>query len=164
MRSGERLIAGAIGIVVLAAVGKAIFLDSDTVTKDKGREEIPFYSTADDATARAASDLYRELQCRNCHAIWAVKNIMESVPAPSLDGIGSIRSEEWLYNYFSAENPQAMLPSRLKKNYQMPSYAHLKESERRLLARYFASMKVKDWYLEQTRKAEHKKLTGKDDG
>jgi hypothetical protein len=44
----------------------------------------------------------------------------------------------------------------------MPSYAHLHENERRLLAQYLASLKVKDWYLEDTKKAEYEKLTGKD--
>jgi hypothetical protein len=87
---------------------------------------------------------------------------MKAVPAPILDGMGSLRSEDWLYQYFSAINPQAILPSRLKKEYQMPSYAHLPDSERRLLARYMASLKVQDWYLEETRKAEHEVLTGQE--
>ena len=42
----------------------------------------------------------------------------------------------------------------------MPSYAHLPEQERRLLAQYMASLKVEDWYLEATKKAEYEKLTG----
>jgi len=29
------------------------------------------------------------------------------------------------------------------------------------LAKYFASLKVKDWYLQETKAAEYKKLTGK---
>ena len=86
----------------------------------------------------------------------------ESVPAPMLDGLGSLRSEEWFYQYFSAANPQAILPSRLKLEFRMPSYAKLPENERRLLASYMASLKVKDWYLEETRKAEYVKLTGKE--
>ena len=80
---------------------------------------------------------------------------------PPLDGIGSLRDEAWFYDYFSAENPQSILPSRLKKEFQMPSYANLKEVERRLLASYLASLKVKDWYLEETKKMEYEKLTGK---
>ena len=44
----------------------------------------------------------------------------------------------------------------------MPSYAQLPEKERRLLAAYMASLKVQDWYLQETRKAEYEKLTGKD--
>jgi len=51
---------------------------------------------------------------------------------------------------------------RLKLEYRMPSYAQLPENERRLLASYMASLKVQDWYLEETRKAEYVKLTGKE--
>ncbi len=124
---------------------------------DKG---LPFYSTADATLDRAGSDLYRSLQCRNCHTIWSVKSIFESVPAPSLDGIGSLRSEEWLYRYFSAENPQSILSSRMREKYRMPSFANLSEAERHTLARYFSSLRVKDWYLNETIRAEQKKLTG----
>ena len=42
----------------------------------------------------------------------------------------------------------------------MPSYATLPEGERHLLAQYLASLKVKDWYFDQTKKAEYEKLTG----
>ncbi len=123
--------------------------------------ELPFYSTADPALERAGSDLYRSLQCRNCHTIWSVKSVYQSVPAPSLDGIGSLRSEAWLYRYFSAENPQDILPSRMKEKYKMPSFAGLSQEERQLLAAYFSSLRVKDWYLDETITAEQKKLTGK---
>src|SRR5450756_1461575 len=71
-----------------------------------------------------------------------------------------LRTETWLYEYLSSPNPQVVLPSRLKKEYQMPSYATLPEGERHLLAQYLASLKVKDWYFDQTKKAEYEKLTG----
>jgi len=130
-------------------------------TNETGDKGLPYYSTADKALERAGSDLYRSLQCRNCHTIWSVKSIYQTVPAPSLDGIGSLRSEDWLYRYFSSENPQSMLATRLKTKYKMPSYAHLTENERQVLAKYFASLRVKDWYLDETIRAEQKKLTGK---
>ncbi|RMH62711.1 MAG: cytochrome c [Zetaproteobacteria bacterium] len=129
---------------------------------DTPEEALPFYSTADAALKRSGAELYRKLQCRNCHTIWSVKSVFQNVPAPSLDGIGSLRSEEWLYRYFSAENPQAILPSRLKPKYRMPSYAYLPEEQRMILARYFASMKVRGWYLDEVRKDERRKLTGKE--
>jgi len=94
--------------------------------------------------------------------LWTVRDLIKAVPAPILDGIGSLHDESWFYQYFSAVNPQSILPSRLKAEYRMPSYAHLSENERRLLARYMASLKVQDWYLEETRKAEHEKLTGEE--
>jgi len=157
MRPGDKLIAGLLGLVFVAAIGNGIYTSNHPI-EDKG---IPFYSTLSEEDQAKGSDLYRDLSCRNCHTIWAVKNVMETVPAPSLDGIGSLRSEAWLYNYFSAEDPQSILPTRLKKKYAHPSYASLPEEQRRLLAQYFASLKVKDWYLQETKAAEYKKLTGK---
>ncbi len=157
MRKGDWLIAGLIGLVVVVAIGKGAYTAFHPV-KDKG---IPFYSTASHEIQSKASDMYRDLGCRDCHTLWGLKNIMETVPAPSLDGIGSLRSEQWLYDYFSAENPQSIIPTRLKKKYGMPSYAHLSEHDRRFLANYFASLKVEDWYLEEVKASEYKKLTGK---
>ncbi|MDX8405038.1 MAG: c-type cytochrome [Mariprofundus sp.] len=152
-----------IGIIMLVAmfvfaVVQSLLHPSQPDVSERG---LPYYSTADAALARSGSDLYKKMQCRSCHVIWAVKDIYETVPAPSLDGIGSLRSEEWLYNYFSSENPQTILPSRLKKKFRMPSLASLSDADRRLLSEYFASLKVRGWYLEETRKREQKKLTGK---
>ena len=107
-------------------------------------------------------DVYRKQSCKDCHSLWTVRNMLDNVPAPILDGLGSLHSEEWFYQYFSSANPQAIVPSRLKQEFRMPSYAQLPESDRRLLASYMASLKVKDWYLEETRKAEFEKLTGKE--
>lgn len=105
-------------------------------------------------------DIYRSNGCKSCHTLWTLQDMLQFVPAPMLDGIGSLRTEAWLYDYLSSPNPQGILPSRLKKQYQMPSYAILPENQRHVMAQYLASLKVKDWYLEQTRKAEYEKLTG----
>lgn len=121
---------------------------------------VPFYTTASPELKREAEAIYRDNGCSKCHALWMVRNMMENVPAPALDGIGSLRDEAWFYNYFSAEDPQSVLPSRLKAEFRMPSFAHLPERQRRQLAAYMASLKVEDWYLAQTRKAEYEKLTG----
>lgn len=132
---------------------------------------IPFYSTADAALKTKAGKLIDQLHCKQCHDLWGRKMIAISVnslmhqsmdvPAPRLEGIGSLRSEQWLYRYFSAKDPQKILPSRLKKEFQMPSYAGLPEDERRALAKYMSSLKVERWYLRQTKQAEYEVLTGK---
>lgn len=158
MRKGEK------GILILLA-GLAVILVASRVWQISGDQEkdpgIPFYSTASPQLLRSGSDLYRQLKCKSCHSLWSIRDMTANVPAPVLDGIGSLRSEEWFYQYFSAENPQAILPSRLKQVYRMPSYSHLSEEERKTLAQYMASLKVKDWYLAETKKAEYEKLTGK---
>lgn len=157
MKSGEKIVFLVIAIVVVGFMGRNLWRLNTIQEVDKG---IPYFSTASAALERAATDIYRQQNCKSCHSLWTVRDLIKAVPAPILDGVGSLRSEDWFYQYFSASSPQAILPSRLKKEYQMPSYAQLPENERRLLARYMASLKVKDWYLEETRKAEHEMLTG----
>jgi len=158
MRKGEKWIYGIIILTVLAFMGRNALQLMNPADKDPG---IPFYSTASHDLELSGSELYHRLNCKHCHSLWTVKDIMESVPAPALDGIGSLRDEQWLYNYLSAENPQTILPSRLKPEYRMPSFAELTDEERHTLAAYLASLKVEDWYLEGTKKAEYEKLTGK---
>lgn len=62
---------------------------------------------------------------------------------------------------FLGSRPAGHRAFETEKSYRMPSYAHLSEQERQTLAAYVASLKVQDWYLEETRKAEYEKLTGK---
>ncbi|ADE12874.1 c-type cytochrome [Sideroxydans lithotrophicus] len=159
MRRGEKAVLALIGLVVAGGM-----LHSILHVEGPHDREIPYYSTATQEVAEKAMDIYRSQDCKNCHSLWTLKNMMESVPAPILDGIGTLRTESWLYDYLSSRNPQSVIPSRLKKEYQMPSYAALPDEERRVLAKYLASLKVKDWYLEQTRKMEYEKLTGKEPG
>jgi len=138
-------------------MGRNVLQLLDPANKDPG---IPFYSTASHDLVQSGSELYHRLKCKRCHSLWTVRDVMQSVPAPALDGIGSLKDEQWFYNYLSAEDPQSILQSRLKEQYRMPSYAHLTDQERHTLAAYLASLKVEDWYLEQTKKAEYEKLTG----
>jgi len=159
MRKGEKGILFVILIFVIAFTLINSYRKGQDTTPDKG---IPFYSTASEAIQQKGGELVRQLKCRDCHSIWGVRNAMQSVPSPSLDGIGSLRDEEWLFNYFSAEDPKQILPSRLKAEYQMPSFAYLPVEERKLLAKFFASLKVEDWYLDEVKKVKYEKLTGKD--
>lgn len=159
MKKGEKGILVVIAVVVVAVALMNQYRKDQEVGPDKG---IPFYTTASSELQNQGAKLYKELNCRNCHTLWGIRNIMQSVPSPALDGIGSLKDEEWLYGYLSADNPQEILPSRLKAEYQMPSYAHLEEEERKTLAKYLSSLKVEDWYLENVRKSEYEKLTGKD--
>ncbi|RMH19165.1 MAG: cytochrome c [Gammaproteobacteria bacterium] len=159
MKKGEKWLL--IGIAIFVVGMSAIRVMQYSGDKPSGDGKIPFYSDASPALRKSGHDLFKRYRCRDCHTLWTVRNVMQAVPAPAMDGIGSIRDEAWLYHYLSAEDPQSILPTRLKKEFQMPSYAHLPEKERRTLARYLASLKVQDWYLEQTRKAEFEKLTGK---
>jgi sulfur-oxidizing protein SoxX len=157
MKRGEKAILALIGVFLVAGVIRSMLH-----VEGKHDREIPFYTTATHDLSVNGMAIYNKNGCSLCHSLWTMKDILESVPAPMLDGIGSLRSETWLYDYLSSPNPQEILPSRLKKKWRMPSYAHIPDGDRHLLAQYLASLKVKDWYLEQTKKSEYEKLTGKD--
>ena len=159
MKRGEMVVLGLVVVLILGSIIRNVVKKQEPGGPDPG---IPYYSTALATVASDAMDIYREQGCKSCHSLWTVRNMLENVPAPKLDGIGSIRTEEWIFQYLSTANPQAILPSRLKQEFRMPSFAQLPEHERRLLASYLASLKVKDWYLDETRKAEYEKLTGKE--
>ncbi len=159
MKRGEKITLGVIVVAVLGTAGYNLRAVNAEKEPDRG---IPFHSTASAELAHDATVIYQKNDCKDCHTLWATRDMLQSVPAPALDGIGSLHDEEWFYRYFSAENPQQILPSRLKKQYRMPSFARLSEQERRTLARYMASLTVDDWYLGETRKAEYEKLTGKE--
>lgn len=162
MKKGEKYILWSVVGMLVLSVGQN-FLSKKPAEFQQAEKGIPYYSTATPALARKASDLIRENDCRQCHSFWSVRNIMQSVPSPSLDGMGDLRSEAWLYAYLSAKNPQNLLPSRLKPEYRMPSFSMLSDDERHTLAQYLATLHAKDWYLEETKKNEYQKLTGKDD-
>ena len=157
MKKGE---IGIIAFMGVAVVVVASFKAYNTSTAESEEQGIPYYSTASQDLARQARVLLNKHQCYDCHSLWTKRNIMQSVPAPALDGLGSLKDEEWFYSYFSASDPQSILPTRLKAEFKMPSFAELSDQDRRTLAKYMSSLKVKDWYLEETRKREFEKLTG----
>lgn len=157
MRTGEKRVIAIIIALPLLAAGYQWY----HLPQRKADPGIPFYTTVSPEIKKLAEQIYAENKCSSCHSLWMVRNMMASVPAPALDGIGSLREERWFFEYFSALNPQEILPSRLKKEYRMPSYAHLPTEQRQVLATYMAGLKVEDWYLESVRKAEYEKLTGK---
>ncbi len=158
MKKGERGILFAIvGIVGAGMVYKSLQMGQE----EKGDYDIPFFSTADKGLTDRAARLIKVHRCKECHSLWGTRESMQSVPAPPLDGLGMLRDESWFFEYLSASNPQEILPTRLKPRYRMPSFAELPEQDRRTLAAYLASLKVEDWYLEEVKKTEYEKLTGK---
>lgn len=159
MRKGEKGILVIMGFTIVLLIAVKAYMHSKDEGEDPG---IPYYSTASKEVTNSAAKVMHFVECKKCHSLWGIKDFSQSVPAPSLDGMGMFRTEEWLYNYFSALNPQEILPSRLKPEYRMPSLAHLTDQERKDLAKYIFSLKVEDWYLEETKKARYEKLTGKD--
>jgi len=157
MRTGEKVIFGGLFAFAVIAI---TFKGWQVATNEEVDPGIPFYTTADSSLTNKASLLIKQNNCKDCHSLWATRDLTQNVPAPRLDGMGTLKSEQWLYDYFSSENPQDIVPSRLKQKYRMPSFASLSEENRRVLASYISSLKVEDWYLEESLKHEYEKITG----
>ncbi len=101
MKQGEKIV---LIVIVLAVAGTAAF---KLLTRDTGPDKgIPFHTTASAELAQAATEIYKRNSCKDCHSLWTERDMLQSVPAPALDGIGSLHDEEWFYKYFSAPNPQ----------------------------------------------------------
>lgn len=159
MRKGEKGIFIAMGFSILILVAIKFYQSSEQTEPDPG---IPYFSTASKELTAQAARIMKEGECKSCHSLWGTRDMLQAVPAPPLDGMGYFRDEEWLFQYFSSENPQDILPSRLKPEYRQPSFASMSENDRKALAKYIASLQVEDWYLEETKKRRYEKLTGKD--
>ena len=159
MRKGEKGIFVAMGISVLILLGVKAYQGAKYTDPDPG---IPFFTTASKQVTAEAARVMKDGNCKSCHSLWGTREMTQAVPAPPLDGMGYFRNEEWLYDYFSAANPQDILASRLKPEYRQPSFSNFSDSDRRVLAKYIASLQVEDWYLEETKKRRYEKLTGKD--
>jgi len=158
-KKGEIITYVVVVVIAVVMLGTRMWQQFGNTTADPG---IPFYSTASHELATSAGILIRRYHCKQCHSLWATRTMLQSVPAPRLDGIGTLRDKTWLTRYLSSDNPQAILPSRLKPEYRMPSYAHIPEKDRQTLVDYLSSLKVKDWYRDDTRRSEYEKLTGRE--
>ncbi|MDH5231815.1 MAG: cytochrome c [Gammaproteobacteria bacterium] len=158
MRKGEKNIILIMVVSVVSLVGVKFYQNAGETEEDPG---IPYYTTATPELTSAAATLLHKHNCQECHSLWATRDFTIAVPAPALDGEGSFRDRDWLAQYFDAAVPQDILPTRLKPQYRHPSYAHLSDEDKTTLTDYMFSLKVEDWYREQTEKRRFEKLTGK---
>ena len=86
------------------------------------------------AEAAAGELIYRREGCLSCHEIFG----NGASYGPSLDGIGSKRSQKWLIRYIKSPWPGVSAkPYRLR----MQSYNHLPESDLQRLAQYLLALK-----------------------
>ena len=99
LKTGEKVLFGIAGVFILLAVIAYIILESYRITSDKPMFES---KTSFDfsKTGSAGSALFREARCTSCHR--ALRNGTNM--GLSLDGVGSLRTYEWLYDFL--KNPE----------------------------------------------------------
>jgi len=99
LKTGEKVLFGIAGVFILLAVIAYILLEMYRMSSDKPMFET---KTSFDFSEKGAigSALFRESRCTSCHR--ALRNGTNM--GLSLDGVGSERSADWLYNFL--KNPE----------------------------------------------------------
>ncbi|MCI0507557.1 MAG: cytochrome c [Gammaproteobacteria bacterium] len=99
VKTGEKVLFGVVGVFILLAVIAYIILESVRLTSDTPMFE---NKTSFDFSEQGSigSALFRESRCTSCHR--ALRNGTNM--GLSLDGVGSERTYDWLYNFL--KNPE----------------------------------------------------------
>lgn len=99
LKTGEKVLFGIAGVFILLAVVAYILLEMYRISSDKPMFET---KTSFDFSEKGAvgSALFRESRCTSCHR--ALRNGTNM--GLSLDGVGSQRTAEWLYDFL--KNPE----------------------------------------------------------
>lgn len=125
LRAGEwAVLAGSALIAAFAAlVGVLIYRKPPPVT----------YAYREDAAAQRGEAVYRREGCGSCHQVFG----NGATYGPSLDGVGTRRSAEWLQDYLV--DPRAgvgVKPYRVR----MPSYGGLALQDRQALVAFLRAL------------------------
>ena len=126
LSAGEIIVgAGSIGIIAFAAiVGTVIYLKPPPV-------RFAYEQTPQTVQGEA---VYRREGCSSCHEIFG----NGASYGPTLDGVGSNRSADWLERYLMSPWPEVSAkPYRLK----MPPYDHLTQIDMAALIAYLSALK-----------------------
>lgn len=126
LRPGEWVVVASSGVIAAFAVlvGVLIYLKPPPVQ----------FTYMESALAQAGEAIYRREGCNSCHRVSGNGGSY----GPSLDGVGSRRTGEWLHRYLREPWPGVSAkPYRL----QMPSYAALKDEELNVLVTYLLALR-----------------------
>lgn len=97
LKTGEKVLFGIAGVFILLAVIAYIILETYRLSSDTPIFET---KTSFDFSEQGAvgSALFREARCTSCHR--ALRNGTNM--GLSLDGVGSLRTVDWLYNFLKS--------------------------------------------------------------
>ncbi len=126
LSGGEWVVITGSGLIIAfaAIIGSIVYLKPPPVN-------FIYEETLETAAGEA---IYRREGCLSCHEIFG----NGASYGPSLDGIGSKRSKEWIIRYLKSPWPGVSAkPYRLR----MPSYASLPSSDLEKLAQYLLALK-----------------------
>jgi cbb3-type cytochrome oxidase cytochrome c subunit len=127
LRAGEWVVLGGSGVIAAfaALVGVLIYLKPPPVE----------YRYVETPAARDGEVIYRREGCNSCHRLFG----NGATYGPSLDGVGSRRSADWLRKYLQDPKPGV---SEKPYRVRMPSYSRLQSVELSALVAYLQGLRA----------------------
>ena len=119
------------GLVVVAAVAHGYRQFTAT------ERPVPKHFYEWDETGLQGHLLYRAKGCKNCHRSMGTGEVGV---APVLDGVGTRRTAEWLYDYLT--DPGALVPGTAHYGNLGPDFRKLNDDERTKLTAYLAGLRA----------------------
>ena len=129
MKLGEKIVFGISAVVVLAAAARGY----QVITADKPSMPKHYYEW--DEVGLEGHYLYRELGCKNCHRAMGTGEVGV---APVLDGVGTRRDKQWLFNYLT--DPTELVEGTAHDGSFAPDFRLLADDDRTLLAAYLSGL------------------------
>ncbi len=117
-------------VVVLAAMRGVQFLTED-------EPSVPKHYYEWDETGLQGQMIYREKGCNSCHRALGTGEIGYS---PVLDGIGTRRSKEWLFQYLT--DPGALVIGTAHYGNLGPDFRQLNDGERERLTAFLSGLRA----------------------
>lgn len=137
LKQGEKVLFGIFGAFLVAAIIAYIGLEIVRYKSEKPLFEISTHFDFSEAGKRG-SQIFREARCTSCHR--AVRNGTNM--GLSLDGVGSKRTREWLYQFLA--DPEKTYGQRTLDHGLAPKeaayVATLPEADRRDLAAFLSEL------------------------
>lgn len=138
-KTGEKVLFAIVGVFILLATIAYVVLESVRMNSDKPMFES---KTNFDFTAEGAkgSELFRLGRCTSCHR--ALRNGTNM--GLSLDGVGSARSYDWIYNFL--KNPEQAYDAKTIDHGPRPKEAYyvaeMSDADLKAIARFISELKA----------------------
>ena len=139
LKTGEKVLFGIVGVFVVLAIIAYIILESVRLSSDTPMFET---KTSYDFSEQGSigSALFRESRCTSCHR--ALRNGTNM--GLSLDGVGSLRTYDWLYNFL--KNPEEIYGASTLDHGPAPKEAAyvalMPDDELQAMARFISELKA----------------------
>jgi len=139
LKTGEKVLFGIVGVFILLAIIAYIIMESVRLSSDEPMfESKTSYEFSEEGSIGSA--LFRQSRCTSCHR--ALRNGTNM--GLSLDGVGSFRTYDWLYNFLKnpVETYGAVTIDHGARPKEAAYVALMPDDELKAMARFISELKA----------------------